>query len=321
LIQIEYRVVTKDGWLIWIHDDAVVARAGDGGALHLQGYLADITARRESELELHEPQERYRALAEQLPFVTYIGEAVPEGPAQYISPQIEELLGYIPEEWLAGEGLFTSSVHPDDRVVVLERMRRYMIEGRTLEAEYRMVTRDGRVIYVRDIALPVLDAAGHTRHWQGYVLDITERRAIEEQRDRLLESEREQNERLRGARPPQGRIHRRRLARASYPAHVDPRLPRARPRRRRRDAPEHRNFLVVIERNEYGYASSSAISSSSRRSKRANSLWSGARSTSRPSSHTASRRTSRPGSRAESHSLQTAPASTRSQATRCGSPR
>jgi PAS domain S-box-containing protein len=154
LIQIEYRVVTKDGWLIWIHDDAVVARASDGGALHLQGYLADITARRESELELHEPQERYRALAEQLPFVTYIDDAVPEGPAQYISPQIEELLGYIPEEWLAGVGLFTSSVHPDDRVVVLERMRRYMIEGRTLEAEYRMVTRDGRVIYVRDTALP-----------------------------------------------------------------------------------------------------------------------------------------------------------------------
>jgi PAS domain S-box-containing protein len=249
VIQAEYRIVRKDGRIVWIHDDASVARAADGRALHLQGYLADITARKESELELHKAEERYRALAEQLPLVTYIDHAVPGGPAHYISPQIEELLGYPPEAWLAGRELFISSLHPDDRVAVLEQMHNCRLESKKLEAEYRMVRRDGRVIYVRDTAVPILDAAGEMLHWQGYVVDITERRAIEAQRDGLLESERAQNEQLRELDHLKDEFiaavsHELRTPLTSILGYLELALDDV-------DAipPEHQNFLAVIERN------------------------------------------------------------------------
>ena len=60
-----------------------------------------------------------------------------------------------------------------------------------------MVGRDGQVIWVRDVEVPIRDKAGRVRSWQGYLVDVTERRAIEEERDRLLESERAQNDQLR----------------------------------------------------------------------------------------------------------------------------
>jgi len=197
LVQIEYQLVAKDGRVIWIHDEAAVARDDDGRPLYVQGYMADVTRRKESELELQEVQERYRTLAEQLPLVTYVDGSEPDGTASYISPQIEGLLGYTAEEWLADNQLFSSTLHPEDRDAVLKRISRGKAEARPLESEYRMVGRDGQVIWVRDIAVPVRDEAGRVRCWQGYVVDVTARRAIEEERDRLLESERAQNDRLR----------------------------------------------------------------------------------------------------------------------------
>src|SRR5207249_662903 len=62
---------------------------------------------------------------------------------------------------------------------------------------YRLVGRDGRVIWVHDTAVPVLDEGGVPWYWQGYAINISERKAIEAQRDRLLMRERAQNERLR----------------------------------------------------------------------------------------------------------------------------
>jgi PAS domain S-box-containing protein len=197
LIRIEYRLVTKDGRVIWIHDEAAVARDDDGHPLYLQGYLADVTRRKESELELQQVQERYRTLAEQLPLVTYVDGSEGDGTANYISPQIERLVGYTAEEWLAGDGLFASTLHPEDRDSVLEQISRCKAEGRPVESEYRMVAREGRVIWVHDVSVPVRDETGRARCWQGYVVDVTERRAIAEERDRLLESERAQNDRLR----------------------------------------------------------------------------------------------------------------------------
>jgi PAS domain S-box-containing protein len=196
LIQIEYRLVKKDGSVVWIHDEAAVAR-DDGSPLYLQGYMADVTNKKESELELQQAQERYRTLAEQLPLVTYVDGLGTDGPAQYISPQIEQLVGYTAEEWLAGDGLFRSTLHPEDREHVLDCIARRDADKRSVEFEYRMIARDGSVIWVHDVAVPVCDATGRVRCWQGYIVDITERRALAEARDRLLENERAQNDQLR----------------------------------------------------------------------------------------------------------------------------
>src|SRR5205085_11428543 len=131
--------------------------------LYVQGYMADVTRRKESELQLQQIQERYRTLAEQLPLVTYVDASEQDGTSNYISPQIERLVGYTPEEWLAGNGLFASTLHEEDGAWVLERIARCKAEGQPFESEYRLVRRDGALIWVRDVAVPVRDGSGHVR--------------------------------------------------------------------------------------------------------------------------------------------------------------
>jgi PAS domain S-box-containing protein len=145
-------------------------------------------------------QRRYRLLAEQLPGVVYT-EGLQAASAMYISPRIEHLTGYTAEQWTADENFFESVLHPDDR----DRVRTTFAEARgRLEGvvcEYRIVRPDGSIVWVNDDAGIAYDDAGAPLYIQGYMADVTERKATEAKLDaehaRVLELERAQNERLR----------------------------------------------------------------------------------------------------------------------------
>jgi PAS domain S-box-containing protein len=141
-------------------------------------------------------QRQFRTLVEQLPGATYV-EELGASSASYMSPQIEGLTGYTPEEWASEDDFFSRVLHPDDADRVLAAFAAANDAGRSIQIEYRIVAKDGTVVWVHDDALMARGADGGHLYLQGYLFDITQRRAIEEQRDRLLESEREQNERLR----------------------------------------------------------------------------------------------------------------------------
>ena len=84
----EYRLYHKNGTIVWVQDRAVTVRDARGGAFHWQGFLVDVTARKEAEA-------RYRTLVEQLPLITYIDTPYStDEAAAYVSPQIEQILGY-----------------------------------------------------------------------------------------------------------------------------------------------------------------------------------------------------------------------------------
>ena len=194
-VTLEYRIIRKDGVTVWVRDEAAIAYGDAGEPLFIQGYMADITERKAIEEELDEAGERYRGLCEQLPLVTYIDGADVDRNVIYISPQIESLVGISAEEWVAHAGSFVSVLHPDDRDDVLADAHRCRKEGIPFEREYRLVTRKGDVIWIRDAAVPVGDPAA-PRYWQGYVIDVTERKEVEQWRQQLLDRERLQNDRL-----------------------------------------------------------------------------------------------------------------------------
>lgn len=155
-----------------------------GGESLVYEIVHDITERRLTEDALRETEERYRTLVEQLPVVTYMYGFYRTDPSKtlpgYVGPQISTMLGVSPQEWLAGDGLWASMVHPDD----LERVDREgtaaRAAGAPIDAEYRMVRRDGDVIWVRDSSVPIRNANGDVVAWQGIYEDITEQRAAEE---------------------------------------------------------------------------------------------------------------------------------------------
>ncbi len=115
----------------------------------------------------------------------------------YIGPRTEEMLGYTVEETLETGGLWRDILHPDDRERVLVADAAGNETGETFEMEYRMIAKDGRVVWVHDEATVVRDREGAPRFWQGFMLDITERRRAEERLEDALEVEREAAQRLR----------------------------------------------------------------------------------------------------------------------------
>lgn len=177
----EIRLKAKDGMFHWLRDEAIIVRDEAGQPLWSQGILLDITERKSAEGHLHEAEERYRSLIETIPAATYIDtvEAVSQG--VFMSPQVEAIFGYTPEEWLRRPELWEQGVHPDDLPEVAERIERLNREGIPFDAEYRFRRPDGRTIWVHDQAVVIRDEHGDPRFCQGVMFDITERREAEEQ--------------------------------------------------------------------------------------------------------------------------------------------
>jgi PAS domain S-box-containing protein len=125
---------------------------------------------------LEDAQARYRTLVEQIPALTYI-EAADTHVETYVSPQIESLLGYTPEGW---RGRWRTAIHPDDRKRVWALDDETNRTGEPFHAEYRLMAKDGRTVWVRDDAILIRDADGEPTHWQGVRFDITAEKEAEQ---------------------------------------------------------------------------------------------------------------------------------------------
>ncbi|MEP7060509.1 MAG: PAS domain-containing protein [Actinomycetota bacterium] len=199
-LSVEYRLRARDGHEVWIRDEAAMVPGGDGAAFNL-GVMLDISLRKRTEAGLHEAEEKYRTLVEQIPAVTYIDQVPPDDPTDlspvYISPQIEALLGYSPQEWLQDHDLWTQVAHPDDIEAVGAKASLAFQAGTPLSVEYRMITRDRRVVWVREEASLLRDKDGAPTFWQGVYIDITELKRAENELSRALRREMDASERLR----------------------------------------------------------------------------------------------------------------------------
>jgi PAS domain S-box-containing protein len=122
---------------------------------------------------------RNRAFVEQLPLVTYI-EELDGASASYISPQIEALTGYTPGEWTADPDFFGKTLHPEDRDRVLRAFEHMHATGGSYECEYRLIARDGSVVWIRDGAVVVADdETGEPLYAQGFMVDISRQKHAE----------------------------------------------------------------------------------------------------------------------------------------------
>ncbi|HJQ29682.1 MAG TPA: PAS domain S-box protein, partial [Rubrobacter sp.] len=123
--------------------------------------------------------EREVAELERVPAVTYVQEIGHNDTAVYVSPQVEALTGYSTKDFEEDPDLWYGAIHPDDIGRVIAEDERTDETGEPFSMEYRMVRRDGGVVWVRNEAVLVEDHEGRPRLWQGVMIDVTERKRIE----------------------------------------------------------------------------------------------------------------------------------------------
>jgi two-component system phosphate regulon sensor histidine kinase PhoR len=170
-----------------------VAPVGNGTkeAAGAVAVAVDVSEHVQAESKAKEASSRYEALVTRLPLVTYLYAQSDRSSPLYVSPQIEGLIGYKPEEWLAQGDLPTRLIHADDRERIRQEAEKSARTHAPFLAEYRMLARDGHVVWVRDEATTVRDDAGEPAYIQGYLLDISEQKLGEEDRERLQDAERD----------------------------------------------------------------------------------------------------------------------------------
>jgi two-component system, cell cycle sensor histidine kinase and response regulator CckA len=180
---VRYRIIPPDGRLVWLEANGRVRRDERGRPLSMAGVCMDVSDRRRLEEEREASEERYRRIVESLPFATYLSDFDTDE-ALYISPQHAELTGREPA-WFLGPGSlkrYRSLVHPDDRERITRAREEWSAAGGAGEyrTEHRIVRADGELRYVDSSAFRIGRDLHGRELVQGFLIDVTERRRLDQ---------------------------------------------------------------------------------------------------------------------------------------------
>ncbi len=146
----------------------------------IQEYCITLEERVEARTqELVEEKEKYETLVENAPLVVYRIE--PDGITVYVNRVVEEILGYTPTEVIADREFWTRIAHPEDQQEVVKQLRACFAEGREFLLEYRGNHRDGHEVFLLNHAMPLTDSNGRVQAVDGIIIDVTERKRLQEQ--------------------------------------------------------------------------------------------------------------------------------------------
>jgi diguanylate cyclase (GGDEF)-like protein/PAS domain S-box-containing protein len=172
-------IFLDDGWWGFLAaDDCGRGRVWSQGEIELlrvmAGAIAEDVQRRRRVSAEEIIGDRYRSIVQHIPAVTYIDALDDSASTLYISPQVEDLLGYTPHEWMSDGDLWLRIVHPDDRARAAAANQRHNETGETFSLDYRVYRKDGRIVWIHDEARMIRDERGVPTFSLGVMIDITE---------------------------------------------------------------------------------------------------------------------------------------------------
>jgi PAS domain S-box-containing protein len=172
----EYRLLQKGGAIRWIEARGECLYDDHGKPLRFPGAVVDITERKQAEVALRESEARFRNLADNAPVMVWVTE--PDGTCTFLSRSWCEFTGQT-----QGMGLgfgWISAIHPEDRD---EASRAFLAANDRREAfriEYRLRRADGEYRWAIDAAVPRFGEDGEFLGYVGSLIDLTERKRVEE---------------------------------------------------------------------------------------------------------------------------------------------
>lgn len=190
--QFELRLLPRGGQERIVQSRAAAERGPDGQVATIYGVFRDVTEERQALLDSQKNEARYRLLADNMADV--IARVRPDGTGPYISPAIEQLLGWRYEE-MSGQSM--DYVHPDDRADVMAVIAAVLKGSPRTSIVHRALHRDGRIIWVESRFQCVLRDDGKPEEVIVVIRDASERKALEDQLQAALEASRASEERYR----------------------------------------------------------------------------------------------------------------------------
>ena len=156
--------------------EMTVTRLVDGGTLCA---CRDLSQKEQSDRARAEAEAKYQMLVEQMNAITYMAEIGIDGQWYYVSPQVEQILGYTQGEWLSMSRNWAQLIHPDD-VPTVVAAEEASAKGEPFQAEFRIRRKDGREVWLNDTGVVVQGSEAHPV-MEGIMVDITERKLLETQ--------------------------------------------------------------------------------------------------------------------------------------------
>lgn len=130
--------------------------------------------------------ENYRSFLENIPVITYLNDVTEEARTLYVTPQVERMIGFSQQEMLNDPTMWSKIVHPDDQDRVARENKRTTQTGESFTLDYRLITKNGETIWVRDEAALVRNAQGVPQYWLGVWTNITQRKMAEQSREETV---------------------------------------------------------------------------------------------------------------------------------------
>ncbi len=180
--EMEYRVVMPDGGIRWLYDRAKMEWE-NGSPRYLVGACTDITSRKNVEQALRDSEERLRLAQQAAAIGTF--EWNPHTNVNRWTPELEAMYGLPPGGFGGTQEAWEAMVHPDYRPATLQQVEIGLQTGNPIQAEWRVVWPDGSIHWILGRWQAFRDASGKPTRMAGINVDITARKAAEEDQRRL----------------------------------------------------------------------------------------------------------------------------------------
>ncbi|WP_414753245.1 PAS domain S-box protein [Anabaena sp. CCY 9910] len=183
----------KDGSLLWNELNISPVYDQTGQLTHYIGIQTDITERKQAETALLVSQQRLQYLLTSSPAVIYTCKTCGDFGSIFVSDNITTITGYEAQEFIENSDFWFNHIHPEDAPSVLNKLSN-VLEAETYKLEYRFLHKDGTYHWLYDQRRVVKDDTKNPVEMVGYLIDITDRKQLEEYLKVALEKEKELSE-------------------------------------------------------------------------------------------------------------------------------
>ncbi|SES97324.1 PAS domain S-box-containing protein [Methanococcoides vulcani] len=178
----EYRIILKSGDVRWVDERTYIQRDDAGNVTHYQGTIFDITEQKNNDLAFDEAVRKQRYLEDIInnsSTMVFLWRVEEFWPADYASENVSKL-GYSAEDFVLGRIVYGDLIHSDDYGMVKDTLAEKCEDGSdNYTQEYRVITKDGKLLWVDEKTFILRDKDGNVTHFQGIVQDITKQKESE----------------------------------------------------------------------------------------------------------------------------------------------